>query len=166
LIKYSALNKADRRAVFFMGLCLLGLPLLLWSTHSGSSLQGKTVGYFHGTVVHAQFGRGNTVNLMTTNTETGHYRAFIIGGLTRFSDRAALVKGQSIELTYLGQDVLSCHVNGISLCAAYCSSAASCIEISRSISKNSDFTFMFAMFVFACCYAVKSWMTRSIAKAE
>ncbi len=103
---------------------------------------------------------------MTTNAETGHYRAFIIGDLASFTDRAALVKGRSIELSYLGQDVLSCRINGIQLCTARCSNAATCIEVTQSISKNGSITGIFILFIFACCYAVKSWMTRSIAQED
>lgn|GEM_PF-6536790 len=156
MIKYNALNKAGRLAVFFMALCLLGLPALLFPSDSNFDLEGKTVEHFKGTFVHAQFPKGAGVTLLTKSPETGHYLAFYIGSLSILTRRDSLVSGGSIELTHIEKRVLTCQINGVLSCTARCSNAASCIALERSDTDMSVKLVLVILFVFAVFFAVLS----------
>ncbi|NWB45682.1 hypothetical protein [Pseudomonas gingeri] len=158
MIKYNELNRAGRLAVFFMVLCLLGLPALLFPSHSNFDLEGKTVEHFKGTFIHAEFFKGGGVKLLTKSPETRGYQAFYIEGLSILTNSDSLVSGRSIELTHLEKNVLTCQINGVLLCTARCSSAASCIELERSDTDMFVKIALIILFVFAIFFAVLSWL--------
>jgi len=158
LIKYKALNLSGFFALLCLGLCLLGLPVLLYPSHSNFGLEGKTVEHFNGTFTHAQFSKGVNGTLMTKNSETGRYRAFKVGVMSYLINQSGLVSGHEIELTHLGNDVLTCQIDGVRLCAARCSDATDCIAMQRWQSDRTIQFYLMMLFVLAVLFAVGSWM--------
>jgi len=98
------------------------------------------------------------VKLLTKSPETRGYQAFYIEGLSIFTNSDSLVSGRSIELTHLEKNVLTCQINGVMLCTARCSSAASCIELERSDTDMFVKIALIILFVFAIFFAVLSWL--------
>ena len=158
MIKYKALNLPGFLALFCLGLCLLGLPALLYPSHSNFGLQGKTVENFNGTFIHAQISKEGNGTLMTKNPLTGRYRAFTVGVTSNLINPRDLVSGRDIELTHLGNNVLTCQIDGVMLCAARCSDATDCITMQRWQSDRTTQFYLMMLFVLAVLFAVGSWM--------
>ena len=158
LIKYSSLNGAGRYALFCMVLCVFSLPFQLFPSYSDFGLQGATVESFTGTFIHVLRSKGEGVNLLTKNLETGRYQKFSVGRLSTFSDGVSDLRGQPIELNHLAGHVLTCQINGVEFCTARCRDAASCIALEREGSDRVSKVLPWMFLVFAAFFVVASFM--------
>ncbi|UUQ65240.1 hypothetical protein NLK61_00905 [Pseudomonas fuscovaginae UPB0736] len=108
---------------------------------------------YSGTFVHYEHHRG-AENLITKNDDTGRYHSFGLGRLGNLIPSAVLVPGQKIEITHIGNDVLTCQVSGVVECRANCLDVDSCHRWEQARDEKSRYflTVLSHLFAYAALF--------------